>query len=623
MGLMKIASYYRKLGDDVRFFKGDMRDLAAEIIMERLLKHFTILAPELSIRNHYDEVLDYIKRGQKNCLLSIVESILKDDDGISLKDDICDALKEYHKKYRRKEYFESFDVVCITTLFTFAWKITIETINFAKSLCKDKKKVFIGGIAATIVPNEIYKETGIYPIEGLLDKPGMLGDDNDLIIENQVLDYSILEEIDYNYPATDAYLAYMTRGCPNKCAFCAVPTLEPEYCGYISLKEQMEFTRQNYGEKRNLLLLDNNVLASDCFEKIIDEIKEMGFSKDEKYVPENEYEIAFRNLMEGIKYDNGIVGYNNRAYIRKIVKIYHETLNRLNGDDARALYELLEKSECLIYHTAHKDAIKKNDGTFREIYSKLFKPKPLVRYVDFNQGIEDRLLTSEKMEKLAETSIRPLRIAFDHIARKESYERAIRLAAECGITQLSNYMLYNHKDRPVELYQRMRLNIDLCEKLDISIYSFPMKYHPISEPEYFRDRNYLGVYWNRKFIRAIQAVLNSTKGKVGKGKSFFEEAFGQNVEEFEKILWMPETFIIYRRRHDELLREKLCDRYAEYDGNETNLANEWWEKWCALDLEKLERAKNIIKKNNFTEEACKTGDSVIDEVLAFYMISRD
>ena len=160
------------------------------------------------------------------------------------------------------------------------------------------------------------------------------------------------------------------------------------------------------------------------------------------------------------------------------------------------------------------------------------------------------------MKKLAEVSICPLRIAFDHIGQQKSYMKSMQLAAKYDTINFSNYMLYNYKDKPVDLYRRMRLSVDLCDKLKISIYSFPMKYHPISDPAYFRKRDYLGEHWNRKFIRAIQAVPNSTKGKVGKGKSFFEEAFGENEDEFEKILWMLETFIIHRRKFDEVLRNK-------------------------------------------------------------------
>ena len=54
---------------------------------------------------------------------------------------------------------------------------------------------------------------------------------------------------------------------------------------------------------------------------------------------------------------------------------------------------------------------------------------------------------------------------------------------------------------------------------------------------YYFNRDYIGEHWNRKFIRTIQAILNSTKGKVGKGHDFFCKAFGANEEEFFKLLY--------------------------------------------------------------------------------------
>ena len=86
----------------------------------------------------------------------------------------------------------------------------------------------------------------------------------------------------------------------------------------------------------------------------------------------------------------------------------------------------------------------------------------------------------------------------------------------------------------------------MCEELGASIYSFPMKYHPIEDPEYFDNRDFIGKHWNRKFIRTIQAILNSTKGKVGRGRDFFCKAFGSNEQEYFKLLYMPEAMIIYR-----------------------------------------------------------------------------
>ena len=227
------------------------------------------------------------------------------------------------------------------------------------------------------------------------------------------------------------------------------------------------------------------------------------------------------------------------------------------------------------------------------------------------------------MTKLAEVNIYPLRIAFDHWKLKDIYEKSIRTAVKSGIKSLSNYLLYNFEDKPEELYYRLRMNVDLCEELGASIYSFPMKYHPINDKEFFMNRDYIGKHWNRKFIRAVQAVLNSTKGKIGRGVDFFEEAFGRDVDEFMKILWMPETFIIYRRKYDETLRNRLAGKYDNYAGNDCNLANEWWEKFCARSPAQCETAKAIIANNRFDDGDYECSDPQILEVLGYYKITRD
>ena len=81
---------------------------------------------------------------------------------------INSLLKYYRRYFRNKEYFypenRIYDKIAITTLFTFYWDITIDTINFAKQLCKNEKDVLVGGVMASILPNYIQKETNIYPI---------------------------------------------------------------------------------------------------------------------------------------------------------------------------------------------------------------------------------------------------------------------------------------------------------------------------------------------------------------------------------------------------------------------------------------------------------------------------
>lgn len=608
MGLMKLATYFRMVGDDVRFYKGDMQSLAAELICEDLIDYLSIVFPDIFWKEHYPTLFEFIKIGKYAILES--DSVFNDVF-------VFEAVKEYRSRYKEKKYFAKFDKVGITTLFTFYWDITIKTINFAKNLCKDPKDVMVGGIMSSLLPNEVYEATGIHPFVGLLNHPGDIDSDNDLIIDELPLDYSILEEIDYVYPASNAYFGYMTRGCVNSCKFCAVPKLEPEYRDYISIKESIQRTDERFGARRDLLLLDNNVLASKSYNKIIDEIKDCGFGVGATYSPPNEYEIMINNLRDS---------YNDRAYIRKAISIYKEIMDRLNDDNAAEkteFYIKLEESHCLHYYTASKENILALDEYVRPLYEKTHKPTKRKRIIDFNQGIDSRLITDANMDKLSEINIFPLRIAFDHWKLKDIYEKAVRTAVRHGIKNLSNYLLYNFEDKPEELYYRLRMNVDLCEELGANIYSFPMKYHPITDPKFFMNRDYIGKYWNRKFIRAIQAVLNSTKGKIGRGRAFFEEAFGKDVDEFMKILWMPETFIIYRRVYDADLRNRLADRYTTKTKYDCDLTNVWWKKFNALSPEKSAKAKSIIALNKFEDGDYVCDDEEIKAVISFYKITRD
>ena len=583
MGLMKLSTYYRKQGDDVRFFKGDLKDFAAQLLCEEFLER----AGDPKLGKHVHKFIEHIKRGN----FAPIDSITNFRDT-----DYEDLLKAYRARYKNGD-FPKFNVVIVTTLFTFYWRETIETINYAKKFCSDDGRTIVGGIAATILHEQVLKETGINPVCGLLDKCGMLDADNDDIIDELPLDYSILEEIDYTYPANNAYLSYMTRGCPRKCPFCSVPQLEPDYKDYIGLKAQIEKAKDRFGHMKDLLLMDNNVFASKYFDKIINEIKDCGFERGATYTPVSEYEIAIKNLK---------AGFNARGYKRKIIKLYDRISSKLSEDAQATFYLKREERNLLYQEVAKAEDIISFDTIAHPLYEKYFKPTATrMRIVDFNQGVDARLVDDAKMEKLAEINIRPLRIAFDHYSMKDIYEDAVRIAARHGITNLSNYLLYNYEDHPDDLYHRMKLNIDLCDDLSVTIYSFPMKYHPVDKLEFFDNREFIGKQWNRKFIRSVQAVLNSTKGKIGRGKSFFEEAFGENIEGYHKILWMPEAFIIHRFKYKD------------------NMTAEWWDKYQQLDAEQLECLQTIVATNEFDVSAATTGDPAVDNVLNYYKVRRD
>lgn len=641
MGLMKIATYYRCRRDDVRFYKGDLKEFAARLLFEEYFSSITCIEREnladiavysFVLKRGASAIIEYIKTGKRAPLETVAAfSRLSSEVAECSSGDLLEKLSGYRNRYKVQDY-PKFDRIAITTLFTFYWKETIDTILFAKKLCKPKGVIHVGGIAASLVPEHIKKATEIYPHIGPLNEPNIYDNDDKgkVIIDELPLDYSILEEIDYRYPSEDAYFGYTTRGCVNNCDFCAVSKLEPEYCNYIGIKSKIEKVDECFGAKRNLLLMDNNVLASKCFDEIIDEIKECGFAKGAKYIPSNEYDIAFRNLCDGFKLGESRSWnvFNNRAYIRKLIKIYDKITERLEGEEKGEFYTEREALGLLFPETATKENIICFNEIAKKLYDKYFRYGERMRIIDFNQGLDGNLATEKNMAKIAEIAIRPLRVAFDYWERKEKYEKAIRTAAQYGIKEFSNYLLYNYNDHPDELYERMELNVNLCDELGVAIYSFPMKYHPIDDPAYFRNRDYIGKpYWNRKFIRAIQAVLNSTHGKIGRGLTFFQAAFGKNLKEFRKILWMPEALIIQRYKYDKKKRSEYYGEnptpYDDVDEKTGNITSDWWAKFTALNDNQRKQAEEIIAMNRFADYDINVEDESVKEVLMFYQIKRD
>ena len=542
IGLMKLSTYYKNLGGwEVTFYKGDLKMFVIERIADRCIEEFNYIDSTIDWFLKRDEFIEYIKTRKKEVIERL--AIERSDMELILLAKL-DDWKNYYWKGTWKDNPE-WDRVGVTTLFTFYWDITVETINFAKLLVKKKKDLMVGGVLASIQPKELEEATGIKPWVGILGKPGVLDKGDTQIIDNLPLDYSILDEIEYKYPMSNAFYGYMTRGCIRHCAFCAVPTLEDKYIPYIPLKDRLDAVREVYGDQKDLLLMDNNVLASENLKDIIEDIVASGFGKGAKFVQPDMLEISIRNLQNGV---------NDRAYIRKsqaLIAEFYQKLKPMKGDESYEVYKVMARYHINKLATTKKENLITAYEEIKDIYKRHQHPVPRARYVDFNQGVDARLFTEEIVEQLSRIAIRPLRIAFDDIKTFPSYNKAIRMSAAAGLKDFSNYLLYNFMDKPLDLYQRLRINVELCDELNVNIYSFPMKYHPIRKgkedaEDLSHNRDYIGKHWNRKYIRAIQAILNSTKGKVGKGMTFFLEAFGNDETEYMELLEMPETFILYR-----------------------------------------------------------------------------
>lgn len=374
----------------------------------------------------------------------------------------------------------AWDRIYVTTLFSFEFDRIARSIDFALRAANGfSDKVFVGGIAASLMHDRFLAERrwrGIRFIKGLLSAPPaialQLDDFSDELyaddrlgsaIEDLIPDYSILDQISYKYPVRDAYFAYASRGCIRKCSFCGVPKLEGDLRDTESLCAIVRGVDKYYGPKKDLMLMDNNIVASPRFKEVIAEIRDLGF------VP-------------GAKLHRGRT--------------------------------------------------------------------PVQRRVDFNQGVDARILCKDPLylRELSTICLKPLRIAFDHIGLRKPYEQAIRYAHSFGLIELSNYMLYNFHDTPTDLFERMRLNVALNEELGIRIWSFPMRFQPTDLP----NRSHIGEKWTRYQLRSMQIILQATHGVVSGAPAFFKRAFGDSPEEFEALLLRPQHFIFNREWYERL-----------------------------------------------------------------------
>ena len=316
--------------------------------------------------------------------------------------------------------------IFITSLFTWDWKYLIEAINFYKRSFPNSE-IEVGGIAASLLSEDVYPLTGVKPHVGLYKDAEFYSPDYSLTFGRN----------------NGASITFTTRGCIKNCKFCNVRDLEPDYF----VKDNWE---KDVVEDFPLVIFwDNNFLASPKFERDCEKIKAL-----------------------------------------------------------------------------HKK-------------------------VDFNQGLDARLLDEEKARQLFKIDLDPVRFAFDDISYEADVLKAIRLAKKYSNKEIVVYVLYNFQDTPEDLYYR----INLLNKE--RVLSFPMEYRPPT-----RNVNKLpGPHWNTFLLRAFKLTLlfYYRKGMITRSRESFKSIYGENEREFVSRLY--EIF-----RYDKSLKRKRMDNSLREGG---------------------------------------------------------
>ena len=119
--------------------------------------------------------------------------------------------------------------------------------------------------------------------------------------------------------------------------------------------------------------------------------------------------------------------------------------------------------------------------------------------VDFNQGLDIRLLNETKAKELSKIEIDPVRFAFDSIEYKDKFIKGIEIANKYELGKkhyIMCYMLYNFHDMPSDLIERLKI----CCDLNVRVYL--MRYAPIDLHEY----EYIDEHWTKEKLENVDRL---------------------------------------------------------------------------------------------------------------------
>jgi len=159
--------------------------------------------------------------------------------------------------------------------------------------------------------------------------------------------------------------------------------------------------------------------------------------------------------------------------------------------------------------------------------------------VDFNQGLDARLISERVAKRISEVKIdRFVRISYDYLSMERYVKKAIDLLKAQGIDgrNILVYTLYNFTDSPQDLFTRIK------DTLSWGAVSYPMRFQPTNT---LSKNTYVALGWDIIRLNAVQRA----RRVIGSGGAFppyegmlkvkvekcntFDEAFGEFMRPME------------------------------------------------------------------------------------------
>ena len=295
------------------------------------------------------------------------------------------------------------DKVYITSLFTWGWTEVWESVRYYKSLFPTAE-ICLGGIYASLMP-EHAKLSGADQVH-----IGLVKEAEDLLPA-----YDLVPQWKWS-------ILFASRGCPNRCPFCAVPRLEGRL---NSCKESIKHLV--YPGHNRIILWDNNILASPSWGSVVAEAIQLGIA------------------------------------------------------------------------------------------------------VDYNQGLDAKLVTPEIAETVSKLKMPCVRLAYDFKAKSKYVKNAIELLTSNGIRgrEIFVYVLYNFNDTPDDFFERVR------DVLTWGAVVFPMRFEPLDS---MTRNKYISPSWDKNRLEMIEKVRRVL------GFSGTLPPYSYLIERFSKATGFDEAF---------------------------------------------------------------------------------
>jgi hypothetical protein len=177
------------------------------------------------------------------------------------------------------------DKILMSCIFSYYSKKYEKTIDYYLKLFPNVK-ILVGGVFPTLSPEWFNKEkwnggNPFFKMEKRVDIYCGLNPDIEELPPKYNVDISYEESDNKSIKLEKKTIVlYSSRGCVNKCGYCAVPRLEGDMRSFKSISHILDVARIEMPDAKSVVLYDNNFTAHKYWNNICDELIEFGLPVD-------------------------------------------------------------------------------------------------------------------------------------------------------------------------------------------------------------------------------------------------------------------------------------------------------------------------------------------------------